>query len=79
MNNTVHEHWNAWVNDPKYIGTYRGVIVYMSANKFFPYSGLGIVWEAKSIRAIKEYIDKAIDSGNQSVNERGALLYCKTA
>ena len=79
MNNTVDEHWRAWLNDSKYIGTYRGVIVYKSMNKFFPYSGLGIVWEAKSIRAIKEYIDKAIDSGNQSANDRGALLYCKTA
>ena len=73
---TIREHYDAWNKDPKYIETYRGVILYRGQNKFFPFNGLGIVWEAKCIDALKDYIDKALDTKQQQVNERGALTFC---
>jgi hypothetical protein len=72
---TIREHYDAWNRSPKYIETYRGVILYKGENRHFPFNGLGIVWASKSLDALKDYIDKALDTNRQSVNDRGALMF----
>ena len=59
----------------EYLESYRGVVLYKGMNRYFPYNARGVVWEAQTLDALRRYIDKALDTGSQHVNERGALMF----
>ena len=59
----------------EFLESYRGVTIYKTKNKHFPYNGNGIVWESATLEGLKKYIDNSLDSGAQYVNDRGALIF----
>jgi hypothetical protein len=59
----------------EFLEPYRGVTLYKTKSKYFPYNGNGILWESATLEGIKKYIDNALDSGTQYVNDRGALMF----
>lgn len=62
-------------DEAEYIAPYCGVVLYRGNDRDWPYNGLGVVWKFSSLEAIKNYIDKALSTGTQYVNERGALMF----
>lgn len=54
---------------------YKGVRIWDNGTKDFPFSGSGIVYDFRSARDLFDYIDKALASGKQSVNENHSLMF----